>query len=179
VSTEPLETKPERRPDRAALVIAAILLVVAAIVAWDASRIGGGGQYARIGPQTIPYVIAACLAGLGIWTIFEALRGDFPEREPQEARPVLWIVGGLLIQLLTIRVVGFSLATGVLFGLVARGFGEKRLWISIPFGIVFAAIVWLVFARGLSLTLPRGPIEDALGNVLTSVLAALRPGPVA
>jgi putative tricarboxylic transport membrane protein len=176
VSSEPLQTKPERRPDRAALIIAAILLIVAAIVAWDASRIGGGGQYARIGPQTIPYVIAICLAGLGIWTIFEALRGDFPEREPQEAQPVLWIVGGLLIQLLTIRIIGFSLATGILFALVARGFGERRLWITIPFGIVFTAIVWLVFARGLSLTLPRGPLEDALGNALTFVLALGKPG---
>ncbi|MEO7223862.1 MAG: tripartite tricarboxylate transporter TctB family protein, partial [Devosia sp.] len=132
MSTEPLQRNPERRPDRAALVIAAALLVLAAVVAWDASRVGGGGggQYARIGPQTIPYVIAICLAALGAWTILEALRGDFPEREHQELRPVLWIVGGLLIQLLTIRFIGFSIATGILFALVARGFDERRFWIS-------------------------------------------------
>lgn len=167
MSTEPLHRNPERRPDRAALVIAAVLLVLAAVVAWDASRIGGGGAYARIGPQTIPYVIAGCLAALGVWTIFEALRGDFPEREPQEAMPVLWIVGGLLIQLLTIRFIGFSIATGLLFALVARGFGERRFWISIPFGIVLSILVWVIFARGLSLTLPHGPLEDALMNLLT------------
>jgi putative tricarboxylic transport membrane protein len=169
VSTEPLNTNPERRPDRAALVIAAALLVLAAVVAWDASRVTGGGQYARIGPQTIPFVIAICLAGLGVWTIIEALRGDFPEREPQELRPVLWIVAGLLIQLLTIRFIGFSIATGVLFALVARGFDERRFWISIPFGIVLALVVWAVFARGLSLTLPHGPLEDTLGNILTQL----------
>ena len=56
MSSEPLQTKPERRPDRAALVIAVVLLILAAVVAWDASRVVGGGQYARIGPQTIPYV---------------------------------------------------------------------------------------------------------------------------
>lgn len=169
MSFEPLQTKPERRPDWAALAIAAVLLVLAAIVAFDASRVTGGGQYARIGPQTIPYSIAFCLAGLGIWTIIEALRGDFPEREHQELMPVLWIVGGLLVQLLTIRSIGFSIATGLLFALVARGFGERRFWISIPFGIVLALFVWAVFARGLSLTLPHGPVEDAVGNVLSAI----------
>lgn len=167
MSSEPLHHKPERRPDRAALVIAAVLLVLAAVVAWDASRIGGVVQYARIGPQTIPFAIAICLAGLGLWTIVEALRGDFPEREPQELRPVLWIVAGLLVQLLTIRYIGFSIATGLLFALVARGFGERRFWISIPFGIVLALAVWFVFARGLSLTLPAGPLENALIALLT------------
>jgi putative tricarboxylic transport membrane protein len=166
VTTEPLHRNPERRPDRAALVIAAVLLVLAGIVAWDASRIGGVVQYARIGPQTVPYAIAICLAGLGLWTIVEALRGDFPEREPQEAMPVLWIVAGLLVQLLTIRFIGFSIATGVLFALVARAFGERRFWISIPFGIVLSIAVWVIFARGLSLTLPHGPLEDALMNLL-------------
>lgn len=168
MSTEPLKTNPERRPDRAALVIAAVLLVLAAVVAWDASRVTGGGAYARIGPQTIPFVIAICLAGLGVWTIFEALRGDFPEREPQELRPVLWIVAGLLVQLLTIRFIGFSIATGLHFALVARGFDERRFWISVPAGIILSTIVWVIFARGLSLTLPHGPLEDALMSLLTS-----------
>jgi putative tricarboxylic transport membrane protein len=167
VSTEPLHHNPSRRPDRAARVIAAVLIVLGAVVAFDASRIGGGGAYARIGPQTIPYVIAVCLAGLGIWTILEALRGDFPEREHQDAMPVLWIVAGLLIQLLTIKLVGFSIATGILFALVARGFGERRVWISIPAGILISIVVWVIFARGLSLTLPHGPLEDALMNLLT------------
>jgi putative tricarboxylic transport membrane protein len=172
VSTEPLQRNPERRPDRAALVIAAVLLVLGAIVAFDASRVVGGGQYARIGPQTIPYVIAICLAGLGLWAILEAIRGDFPEREPQELRPVLWIVAGLLIQLLTVRFVGFSIATGILFALVARGFDERRFWISIPFGIILALVVWVIFSRGLSLTLPHGPLEDAVAALLTGPRAA-------
>ena len=161
--SEPMaHSEAKRRPDRAALIIAAGLIVLGGIVAWDASRLGTGGAYARIGPQSIPFVIAICLVGLGIWTVFEAWRGDFPEREPQELRPVLWIVGGLLAQLVLIRFTGFSIATGLLFGLVARGFGERRLWLSIPAGILISAGVWFLFARGLQLTLPAGPPEQAL-----------------
>src|SRR5690606_29355744 len=108
-----------RRPDVAALVIAAALAVLGAVIAWDASRLGTGGAYARIGPQTIPYVVAICLGLLAVWTVIEALRGDFPEREPQELAPVAWIVGGLLAQLILIRFVGFSIATAILFALTA------------------------------------------------------------
>ena len=170
MSTEPLHRNPERRPDRAALVIALVLLVLAAVIAWDAGRVTGGGAYARIGPQTIPYAIAVCLAGLGLWTIIEAWRGDFPEREHQEAMPVLWIVAALLLQLLTIRFIGFTIATGALFALVARGFGERRFWISIPFGIVLAGLIWLIFARGLSLTLPSGPVESAIATIASILI---------
>lgn len=166
----------QRRPDRAALVIALLLFALAALITWDMSRIGGAASYARIGPQTVPYAIAAGLAGLGIWTVLAALRGDFPEREPQEMRPVLWIVGGLLAQMALLKFAGFSIATGLLFALVARGFGERRLWLSLPAGIVLSAVVWALFARGLSLTLPGGPLENALGSAITALFSIGKSG---
>jgi putative tricarboxylic transport membrane protein len=86
--------------------------------------------------------------------------------------PIAWIYGGLVLQLVTIRYIGFSIATGLLFAFVARGFGERRFWISIPFGIVLATVVWVIFARGLSLTLPHGPLEDALAAIFSGPRSA-------
>jgi putative tricarboxylic transport membrane protein len=163
-------TNEQRRPDRAALVIAVALFALAALVAWDASRLGAGGAYARIGPQTIPYVIAICLAGLAGWTVFEAYRGDFPARDQQDFIPVVWIVGGLIAQMALIKFVGFSIATGILFAMTARAFGARRLWFTIPAGILLAGLVWLIFARGLSLTLPAGPLEAALAGVAATIV---------
>jgi putative tricarboxylic transport membrane protein len=168
---EPIETR--RRADRAALAVAAGLFLLAAVVAWDTSRITVIATYARVGPQTFPYVIALCLAGLGVWTVIEALRGDFPERERQEFTPVLWIVAGLLAQLALLRVVGFSLATGLMFGLVAFGMGYRKLWLAIPVGILVSLLVWLIFARGLALTLPSGPLEAAAASAAGSLITAL------
>jgi putative tricarboxylic transport membrane protein len=33
------------------------------------------------------------------------------------------------------------------------------MWITFPVGVVFALLVWLMFAKGLQLTLPAGPLE--------------------
>lgn len=155
----PGQQEGRRRPDWAALVVALGLAALAAVVYWDASRIGAVATYARIGPKTVPVVIAACLAGLSLWTAVEAWRGDFPERERQNLPPLVWIVGGLAAQMLLLTTAGFSIATGLLFAATAMAFGKGPLWRTVPIGIVFALIVWVVFAKGLQLSLPEGPLE--------------------
>ncbi|MDM9625783.1 tripartite tricarboxylate transporter TctB family protein [Rhizobium sp. S152] len=149
----------KRRPDWAALVIAICLFAVAVVMLWDASHMRVIAQYDRIGPATAPKVVAFGLIGLGIWTVFEAIRGEFPERERQEIAPVVWVVAGLAAQMLLLKTAGFSIATGLLFAFTARGFGQRKLWYSIPFGIVFSFIVWAIFSQLLKLTLPAGPLE--------------------
>ncbi len=153
------QTGAGRRPDWAALVIAAALAAIAAVIAWDASGIRTAAAYARVGPKTFPFIVAACLAGLALWTAVAAFRRDFPEREPMIVSPIVWIVGGLAAQLLLLRPAGFSIATGLLFAATATAFGHRRLWLSLPVGIALAFAVWIVFARGLKLSLPAGPLE--------------------
>jgi putative tricarboxylic transport membrane protein len=150
----------ERRPDRAAFAIAFVLAIVAAAIAWSTYQSGGMAAYAPVGPRTVPYIIAACLFGLAVWTAAEAWRGDFPEREPQQASPLLWVVGGLVVQMLTIKTVGFSLATALMFTATAYAFGERRVWLTLPFAVVFCFLVWFAFARGLQLSLPSGWLES-------------------
>jgi putative tricarboxylic transport membrane protein len=153
------QPRQERRPDWAALVIAAVLAVVAIVIAWSTATMGGAASYARIGPTTFPYVIAAGLFILSIFTVIAALRGEFPEREQQNISPMAWIVGGLAAQMLLLKVAGFSIATGLLFAATARGFGKGPLWMTIPIGVILAFVIWVIFAKGLQLSLPAGPIE--------------------
>lgn len=148
-----------RRPDWAALAIAIVLFAIAALIFYDVARLQGGNVYSGLGPATVPKGIAIGLIVLGIWTVFAAMRRDFPEREYQELPPVLFIVGGLAAQMLLLKTAGFSLATGVLFALTAAGFGKKKFWISLPAGIALSFVVWIIFARFLQLSLPAGPLE--------------------
>ncbi|HVL19412.1 MAG TPA: tripartite tricarboxylate transporter TctB family protein [Amaricoccus sp.] len=147
------------RPDRAGLVIAVLLAAVSVVIFVSTRSMPATAQYARVGPATFPYAIAAGFALLAIGTAVSAFRGGFPEREPERLAPILWIVGGLVAQLLVLKPLGFSIATGLLFALTARGFGRGPLWLTIPLGVVFSLLVWIVFARVLQLSLPAGPLE--------------------
>jgi putative tricarboxylic transport membrane protein len=148
-----------RRPDRAALVIAVFLAALGGLIFWDASRLASATGYSGIGPATTPFLIAGSLLILAVWTVFEALRGDFPTRDRQEVAPVVWIIGGLALQMLLLKTAGFSIATGVLFAATAAAFGKRKLWMTIPLGILICLGVWLVFAGLLQLSLPAGPLE--------------------
>ncbi|WP_020179327.1 tripartite tricarboxylate transporter TctB family protein [Methylopila sp. M107] len=147
-----------------------------------------------IGPAVFPWIIAAGLAVLGVVNLLSALKARAAEGAPVEVAPVLWVVGGLAAQILLLipasswlsalsgvfgfdpeaagaklpfnadLSAGFAIATGVLFGLSARGFGGKPLWLTIPIGIVASLAIYLVFAKGLDLSLPVGPIENLFSS---------------
>jgi putative tricarboxylic transport membrane protein len=150
----------ERKPDRAVLVIAAVLVLAGAAVAASTLRAPSTAGYSPVGPRTVPFILAGALAVLGVLTAIAGLRGRFPKRERQDIPPMLWLVGGLAVQLLTMKTVGFSIATGLLFAAAARGFGRGPLWLTVPIGIVFSFVFWVIFAKGLQLTLPSGPLEN-------------------
>lgn len=150
---------PERGRDTGSLVIAAGLAGLAALIAWDASRISTTQTYAFVGPKAVPLVIAGGLFVLAIATAIVALRGHTPERMPEETVPVLWILGGLAGQIALIGFAGFSIATGVLFAATARSFGRGPLYFTFPIGVAISLALWLLFAKGLDLSLPAGPLE--------------------
>ena len=148
-----------RRPDGAALVIAAILAVIGAVIIWQTSQMRVPPIQAKVGPTVFPYIIAGGMLLLSVGTVVSALRNGFPERSDDNYVPILWILGGLVAQLLLLSTAGFSIATGILFACTAKAFGRGPLWKTIPIGAVFAFLVWLAFAKGLQLSLPSGPLE--------------------
>src|SRR5690606_36785662 len=152
-------TGPPRRQDTAASVIAAGPVVVWAVVLWDSGRLADLGGYSGIGPARVPRVVGFALIGLAAWTAIVALRGDFPQRPPQNSLPILWIIAGLALQLMLLHAADFSIATAILFAFTARAFGKRNLAMTIPIGIVFAFVVWAIFSQLLMLHLPAGPLE--------------------
>lgn len=148
--------------DPGVLVIAALLGIAGGVIVWGAWTAPAAGGYARIGPTAAPWVIGLAMLALSVATAVTALRNAAPQREPQKMTPLLWIVGGLAAQMLLLKPLGFSIATGLLFAATAKAFGRGPLWMTIPLGCIFAFIVWVAFAKGLRLSLPAGPIEALL-----------------
>ena len=153
-------SNPKRRPDGAALIIALILAGLGAVLLLDASRLSEvSAGYSGVGPASAPRLIGISLILLAVWTVFDAMKGKFPARPRQDPKPLLWIVGGLIFQLATLKFLGFSIATGVMFACVAAAFGKRNFVFTVPIGILASFVIWLVFARLLMLSLPAGLLE--------------------
>jgi putative tricarboxylic transport membrane protein len=150
---------PERRPQGAAFIIAAGLAGLAALILFDAAGLKQDGGYAGVGPADVPRLIAYALLALAVMTVVTGLKGNLPRPPRQAPAPVLWILGGLGLQLVLLHVVGFVVSGALLFGMTARGFGQRPLWKAVAVGLVLALVIYGVFDRLLQLNLPAGPLE--------------------
>lgn len=148
-----------RRPDGAAFVIALVLALIGGVIIWQTAQMRVPPIQAKVGPQVFPYVIAGGLLLLAALTALSAFRGQFPARDKDNYGPMLWIIGGLVGQMLLLGWAGFSVGTAVLFAFTAKGFGRGPLWQTLPIGFVLAFVIWFIFSHGLQLALPTGPIE--------------------
>ena len=148
--------------DVAGLVIALLLLVLAGLVWWDMTKLQILSPY-DLGPKAMPIIVAAGLAVLAVGNAIGALRGDLPERESLDWRPIALILGGLagLITLIAIGG-GFMIGTAILFATTSAAFGRRAFLVDLLIGAVLAVIIYLLFAKLLTLALPAGPLEHLL-----------------
>lgn len=152
-----------RRIDRATTAISVAVMLLALFVFSQLPGIPSDGGYSSVGPRFAPLVVGVGLLAIGLLLLRQALSGGWREMPPPPDEPLhlpsfLWIAGGLVLQMAIIGVVGFTLASTLLFVAVARGFGSRRPLRDAAIGLVLTAAVFLFFTRVLGLSLPASPI---------------------
>lgn len=152
----------ERRPNGAAFIIAAGLAALGGLLVWQGRGIPDKGGYGGIGSGDIPQIIGWALLALAVAHIITGLRKGGMARPHQEFIPVLWIVGGLALQLILLKPVGFSIASSILFACTAAAFGKRNLALTLPIGIIFTLVVYGIFDLLLQLNLPAELPETLL-----------------
>lgn len=155
----PVLTATERRPDGAAFIVAAGLAALGALLIWQGSVLPDKSGYAGIGSGSLPKFIGYGLVVLAICHVIRALRHGATLRTPPQLAPVAWVVGGLLLQLLLLKPLGFSIASGLLFAFTAAGFGKRKLTLTLPIGVGLSLLIYGVFDQLLKLKLPAGLLE--------------------
>lgn len=149
-------------PDRAALVVGVLLLAVAALVARDAASQTIVSSYG-VGPTAMPYVVASGLGLLGLAHLVVAFRDGLPAPDSSDPRALGWIVAGLVGFIACVALGGgFIVATALLFGFTARGFGREALVADLVIGFMMGLVIYVVFFKLLTLSLPAGPLERLL-----------------
>ena len=150
------------RIDRAGVAIAGLLLLLAAVIFWDTTTLQLAPTYG-VGPKAMPMVVAAGLVLLAIGNLVLALRGDFPARDEFDPKAVALILGGLIALIAIIGLGGgFISATMILFAATSAAFGRRAILVDLGIGLVLSVVVFLVFSKLLTLSLPMGLIERLL-----------------
>jgi putative tricarboxylic transport membrane protein len=77
-------------------------------------------------------------------------------------RAVAWVSAGLVLEIVVLETAGWIFAAAVMFVLVARAFGSRRLLLDLTLGLALTVGSFAVFTYGLGLDLPAGPLEGLL-----------------
>ncbi len=150
-------------------VVGAGVMLVALGLAAGAISIPSAAGYAGVGPNFLPWLVAAALAVCGGFMIREARSGGFSDMEevPNVGQPYwggfVWMSAGLLLNAALITTIGFIFSCALCFVLAARGLRNAegqtaqglRPWLMDAItGLLIAAPVYWMFTQFLAINLP-------------------------
>jgi putative tricarboxylic transport membrane protein len=146
------------------------VLAVAALLAAGAVGISSEAGYSGVGPNFLPWLVAAALAACGTWMVWEARTGGFRNMEPAPGAArawwpgFVWVSAGLLANAALITTIGFVLSCAVCYLLAVQGLRRaqgqagaartRTLAIDLGTGLAIAAPVYWVFTKLLAINLP-------------------------
>lgn len=142
---------------------------VAAVVAAGALSIPGAAGYAGVGPNFLPWVVAAALLLCGGLLVAQALKGGFRDmEEPSGAErgdwpAFAWVAAGVIANAALITTLGFVLSCALCFALAVRGLRQsegrpagalRQTVVDVVTGLAIAAPVYALFRFLLAINLP-------------------------
>jgi len=127
--------------------------------AWGASNYSFGSA-ARPGPAYFPFGLGVILAVLGLFVLFKGLTLDVPGGDKIGGwpfKPWLIILGAVVIFGLALPRLGMIITLPLLIAISSFASGEFR-WKEVLINVVVLTLgCWLVFIKGLGLTIPVWP----------------------
>ncbi len=149
--------------------IGAGALLLGALLAFGARNISSEAGYAGVGPNFLPWVVAAVLTVCGAWLIWEAQTGGWRNLEEASGAPqgdwqaLAWVAAGIAANATFLTVIGFILSCTLCFMLAVRGLrgsegkphgGVRGLVIDFVTGFLIAAPAYWLFTKVLGINLP-------------------------
>jgi hypothetical protein len=148
------------------VVTAIVILVFAGIVVFDSLRLGAG--WGDDGPKSgyFPFYIGLLLAGASVANLIAAWRRRVEQKVfvgRGELRLVLAMLIPSLLYVGVIQMLGIYVASAVFIAVFMRWQGKFAIWLCTLTGIGVSVLLFLVFQIWFKISLPKGPLEAALG----------------
>jgi putative tricarboxylic transport membrane protein len=147
---------------RGELGIAIGVIVIGLIAAWQTTEIPQS-TYAAVGPRFFAWVASGLLVVMGAFLAVDAFRGGWAH-EVDDFGEIDWpgglfMLAGLAANVALIDVIGFILASTVLFVFTARAFGSGQIVRDAGIGFTLAFVAYIGFDRVLGYKIGTGLIE--------------------
>ena len=161
------------RPNPARLMqmlVGAAIALTGLGLAVGAIGIPSNAGYGGVGPNFLPWLVAAVLVICGVMIVREALTGGFRELEPPSGAErmwwpgIVWVSAGLLLNAALITTIGFILSCTLCYVLAVqgmrRGHGQagpsspRTIGVDLFSGLAIAAPVYWMFTKFLAINLP-------------------------
>ncbi len=151
--------------NRGELLVSLGLLALGVYVLVQIQSLGTAQGYEQIGPRLFPYIVGTGLVVFGAILSWHALSGGWrnvPMDQEGHNNPdwlAFGIIGAaLILHMALIGSIGFTIASTLLFALVARGFGSRQWLRNLGIGAVVGAATYYLFTLALGLHLPASPL---------------------
>lgn len=145
------------------------IVLVAVALAAGALGIPGEAGYGGVGPNFLPWLVAAGLAVCGVLILREAFTGGFRLLEEPDHAASFWpgaamVSAGLLANAALITTLGFVLSCALCYALAVQGLrraegqagvsNARTLAIDVASGVAISAPVYWMFTKFLAINLP-------------------------
>lgn len=119
----------------------------------------------KLSPYLFPLIISFFLLILSISIIMQGLKDESEKKERSKIDIKSLLIFGLvcILYLLIFNFLGFVLSTIILLVLLMMLLGERRWWFILLVSVISSLIIYLLFAKYLSVMLPKGKIFWYLG----------------
>jgi putative tricarboxylic transport membrane protein len=157
----------KRQPSAQTLVGVGVI-AFAILVGYQTSRIPASPLYSKVGPNVFPYMVSAALLLLGALLVWQSLQGTWGETDadtdtaPPDRTALAWLGAGLILNVVLIDVLGFIIASTILFMCTARAYGSKAIVRDLIVAVALALIAYLGFDKLLGISIGAGIFEGIL-----------------
>ncbi|MEV4565819.1 tripartite tricarboxylate transporter TctB family protein [Nonomuraea sp. NPDC049419] len=156
---------------RPELGLAVVVLVLGVLVVVGTLDVSAAASQLGLGPRFFPMLVGGTMVVIGLFYVADVLRGGHADPEESEDvdadAPTDWrslgLVSGIFLAFAALlNVLGWIIGASLLFfGLsVALGAGHKLRAAGIA--VVMGVATYLLFVKGLGVSLPGGPLEGLI-----------------
>jgi putative tricarboxylic transport membrane protein len=163
----------QSRRSASAVAVGLVAMGLGGFVIQQALSGGYEPSYATVGPGVFPFIVGVGLVLIGVGLAAQALVGSWrvtwieagaagaTDATSPPGRTLL-IGAALVLDVALMQPAGFVLASTAMFVCVTRAFGSRRLLLDAALGVAFTGAIYLIFTRGLKLSLPAGRIWESV-----------------